>query len=110
MAYQLDQLSTGNSGQTFGNETESPVKDEAIAQQQLEVANLLPSVQAIIDTLSAEIEAVSDIRAYIKELGPKPTAAAIKDEYRARELFIAMVQRLQTNIANKVADAEVSNG
>ena len=104
----FDQLNTGMSGQTFGNEEESPVKDEAIAEQQLELQKLLPSVAAIIDTLNAEIAAVSDIRAYITSLGPKPTADAIKDEYRARELFIEMVQRLQVNIANKVADVEQS--
>jgi hypothetical protein len=108
MSQAFDYLNTGNTGQTFGNEEVPQVVDEAIEEQRLELAQLLPSVQAILDTIDAEINAICDIRAYVKTLGARPTAADIKAEYAARELFIGMADRLKTNIANKVSDVERS--
>jgi len=112
MSQQFDFLNTGNTGvvDTFGNEDVPVEVDEAIQQQRLEAQELLPSITAILATLDAEITAVSDQRSYMKSLGPKPTKTQIEDEYRARELFIDMVERLKLNIANKVADYEASNG
>jgi hypothetical protein len=104
----FDQLNTGNSGveQTFGNETVQPDKIEAISEQKQQLAELLPGVEHIIDACKAEIEAISDIRAYIKELGPNPPDEAIRAEYRARELYIGYLNRLMDGIADKVAMAE----
>lgn len=106
MSQPFDYLSTGNTGQTFGNEEVPQVVDEAIEQQRLEIAQLLPNVQAILDTIDGEVAAVSDIRAYIKTLGTRPVATEIKAEYAARELFIAMCERMKVNITNRLADVE----
>ncbi len=102
----FDVLSTGNTGQTFGNEATPEVNTEAIEAQQAAIASLMPSVQAILDTLDAEVAAISDIRAYMTSLGPKPSAAVLSAEYRARELFIEMIGRLKSSITNKLADVE----
>ena len=106
----FDQLNTGNTGMTFGNEEVSVAQDEAVAEQMHEAQLLLPSVQAIIDTIDAEVSAICDIRAYLKTLGSRASAADIKAEYAARELFIGMCERLKTNIANRVSDVEQHNG
>lgn len=101
---QFDQLSTGNNGveSTFGNEEVDATKQEAIAEQQLELSALLPNVQQIRDTLDAEIAAVSDIRSYIKDLGSNADPEAIASEYRARELYIDMITRLKIGMDDKV--------
>ena len=106
MSQQFDFLNTGNTGVTFGNEEVPAVTDELLQAQRLEAQELLPSIKVILATLDTEIAAVADLRAYMKELGPRPTAAVITAEYRARELFIDMVERLKINIANRVADHE----
>jgi len=113
MSYQFDQLNTGMTGvtmDTFGNETTTPAIDKAIQQQRLEAQELLPSIKGILATLDEEIVAISDMRSYIKSLGARPTKAQIEDEYRARELHIAMIERLKMNIGNRVADYEATNG
>lgn len=106
MSQQFDFLNTGNTGMTFGNEELNAVTDQALHEQDAQTAVLLPSIKAILLTLQAEIDAVADLRAYIKSLGPRPSAAAITSEYRARELYIEMIERLQQNVSNKVADYE----
>ena len=109
----FDSLSTGNNNvdATFGNEEADAIKQEAIAEQQLELSALLPNVQQIRDTLDAEIAAVSDIRSYIKELGSKADWDAIASEYRARELYIDMITRLKMGMDDKVgAVQEQVNG
>jgi len=106
MSQQFDQLNTGSTGITFGNEEVNPATDQALHEQDAQTAVLLPNVKAIVATLQAEIDAVADIRAYMTSLGPKPTAAAITSEYRARELYIEMIERLKINLANKVVDYE----
>lgn len=105
-AFGLDDLSTGTQAieQTFGNEDESAEQKEEIAEQQKQLAELLPSVQNIIDTCDAEIEAVADMRAYMKSLGADPKENVIKDEYRARELYIGFLERLKNTIAEQVPD------
>ena len=105
---QFDDLHTGNSAieSTFGNEQIPDAKDEAISEQQRELAELLPSVQHIIDACDEEIDAIADIRAYIKELGEKADWMSIQNEYRARELYIGFIQRLRDSITDKVANAE----
>jgi len=101
----VDMLHTGNSGYepTFGNEEVSAEQQEAVAQQQAEIAELMPGVEAIKEALAAEIEAVGDIRGYIQSLGDKADATAIQDEYRARELYIGLMRRLSQSIDDKVA-------
>lgn len=106
MSQQFDFLNTGNTGVTFGNEEVNAATDQALHEQDAQTAVLLPNVKAILATLQGEIDAVADIRAYMSTLGPKPSAAAITTEYRARELYIAMIDRLKINLANKVADIE----
>lgn len=105
-------LATGNSALdgTFGNEFEDDIKVEAISEQQHHLQELLPNVQYVIDVLDDEIEAISDIRAYIKTLGDKPDAATIQAEYRARELYIGLMERLKTNIDDQVKIAEHEAG
>lgn len=111
MSQRFDYLNTGNIGNyTFGNE-ELPVEvDKALQEQHLQALELLPSIKAILATLDAEIVAVSDLRAYVKQLGNRATKQDIEAEYAARELYISMVERLKLNIGNKVADYEASNG
>lgn len=106
MTMQFDALNTGNSGvqQTFGNEETSTEQDEAISEQQREVQELLPSVQQILNAIDEEIEAIGDIRSYMKTLPEAPELKDVEAEYRGRELFIGMAERLKTAIANKVAD------
>jgi hypothetical protein len=118
----IDALHTGNSGiePTFGNEDTSTEQQEAVSEQQRQLAELLPGVQHIIDACDEEIEAVSDIRSYIsqemKAFSGK-SASTVKDkyealmhEYHARELYISYIQRLKTTIAERVhtAEAEVN--
>ena len=103
---QFDFLNTGNTGVTFGNEDTPEVLDAALQQERLEIAELLPSVQGMLATIDAEIAAVSDIRAYIKTLGVRPTKAQVEAEYAARELFISMCERMRINITNRLSDLE----
>ncbi len=111
MTMQFDQLTTGNANiDTFGNEGITHEVDEAIQQQRQEAQELLPSIKAILATLDEEIAAISDIRAYLKTLGTRPTKAQIEAEYAARELYITMIERLKLNIGNRVADYEATNG
>lgn len=111
MSYQFDMLNTGMANtDTFGNETITNEVDEAIQQQRLEAQELLPSIKGILATLDAEISAVCDLRAYMKQLGTRPTKAQIEAEYAARELYITMIERLKLNIGNRVADYEATNG
>ena len=51
----VDMLHTGNSGYepTFGNEEVSAEQQEAVAQQQAEIAELMPGVEAIKEALAA---------------------------------------------------------
>lgn len=111
----LSDLQTGNSGvsQTFGNEEVSPAQTEAIEEQRLELAELLPGVDAIKKVLDDEMDAVGDIRGYIKVLDDKAKETHIpvdKDvvfaEYRGRELYIELCKRLKQSIDDKVATAE----
>lgn len=108
MAQQFDQLNTGNTGQTFGNEEVLPTNDEAIEQQNFDAAQLLPSVKQILAVIDEEVTAISDIRSYIKEL-TKADYHTITAEYRGRELYIEFLGRLKTSIANKVSDVEASD-
>lgn len=112
MSQVFDWLNTGNTGvnETFGNEEVPQVVDEAIQQQRLEAQELLPSIRAIMATLDEELAAIADIRSYMTTLGPKPSAAKLGEEYRARELYIGMIERLKLNIGNRVADYEATNG
>lgn len=107
----IDYLSTGNSGvePTFGNEEQSPEQTEAINEQQRQLAELLPSVQHIIDACDDEIDAISDIRSYKKDIGELTTEVkrqAFMDEMRARELYIAYIERLKTSIQERISNAE----
>lgn len=97
-----DQLNTGNSGQTFGNEEQNPIIEEAIATQQLEIAQLMPQVDQIIAICEQEIATVSDIRSYITTLGDNPDALVIAAEYRARELYIQFLNNLKSGTLNQV--------
>ena len=106
----FDQLSTGNSAVTFGNEEPDESQQEVVETQARELAELLPSIKSVLATIDAEIAAVSDIRAYMKTLGNRPTKAQLEQEYAARELFITMAERLKLNIANRVSDVEASDG
>lgn len=108
MAQPVDMLHTGNTGfePTFGNEEVSAEQKEAVAKQQAEIRELMPGVEAVKEALLGEIEAVADIRGYIQSLGDKADAQAIQDEYRARELYIALMRRLLIGIEDKVAMAE----
>lgn len=109
MSQAFDFLNTGNTGVTFGNEETTDLKQELVSEQAQQAQELLPSVKAILATLDAEIAAIADIRAYMKSLGPKPSASVVTQEYRARELYIEMIERLKLNIGNKVADYEAGN-
>lgn len=109
MAYKdYGDLATGNSAlsPTFGNEDVQEIKEEAISEQRQVLAELLPGVKYIEDACEAEIAAISDIRAYIKSLGGNARGEAIQDEYRARELYIGFLNRLKTDISDKVSMAE----
>lgn len=108
----FDDLHTGNSGMetTFGNEEVSETIKEAIAEQQRELADLMPNVEQLRTTLDAEIAAISDIRSYINALGDNPDWKAIRDEYHARELHIAMIQRMRAGVDAKVYDTEQELG
>lgn len=107
MAMQFDALATGNSGHdTFGNEAEADAKQEAIAEQQAAIRDLMPDVEFLRGYVDNEITAISDIRSYIKELGAKPSKAQIEAEYRARELYITFLQRFKGDVDNQVGLAE----
>lgn len=101
----VDMLHTGNTGYepTFGNEEPSEEQKQAVEKQEAELRELMPGVEAIKEVLAAEIEAVGDIRSYIKDLGDKATGDAIQAEYRGRELYIALMRRLSQEIDDKVA-------
>ncbi len=106
----FDDLHTGSTGGidiTFGNEKISTEQTEAIRQQQLEIEELLPSVKQLLNVIDEEIAAVADIRAYMQSLPDSPSREEIEAEYRGRELFIGMAERLKTSIANKLADSGV---
>lgn len=107
---QFDVLSTGNAGITFGNESTSVEQDELIQEQALVTSQLLPSVKGIMAILDEEIEAISDIRSYIKTLDSHADLTDLTNEYRARELYIGMIERLKSGIANRVGDYEADNG
>lgn len=105
-----DQLYTGTVPSTFGNEDEPEAKVEAMTEQARMIEELMPSVQWVRDNIDDEIDAVSDLRAYIKTLGDNPASVALMAEYRARELYIGYLTRLKEHVSQKELSAKQEVG
>jgi hypothetical protein len=94
---------TGGSSAAFVNdELNKPaekVKEDAKRQRN----ELLPVAADILQFIQSEKTAIADIRAYMKELGSKPSAAKISEEYRARELYIGYLGRFEQWMINRLS-------
>lgn len=104
----IDALYTGNTGlsATFGNEDVSQDQEEVISEQKRQIAELMPSVAAMLQTCDDEIAAISDIRAYIKTIGNRPTKSQLEAEYAGRELAIGFIERFKQSLLAQVSNAE----
>lgn len=104
----VDDLHTGASSNAFGfgNEVEPDTNVDAVSQQEQLMQQLLPSVEHYHKIFDEEIAAVSDIRGYIKELGPNPNSERVQAEYRGRELYIKLISNLKAELNDRVMAAE----
>jgi hypothetical protein len=91
-----------SSGTVFGNEEQPAEVKEMREEEDKRLQELLPSLEIIFEFVNNEKQAIVDIRAYMKTLGEKPSASAIQDEYRARELYIGFLDRFQINVQNQL--------
>lgn len=100
------ELYTGVSGnESFDNEKPSKETEKAVQKQIDEIERLMPSVKKVLKTIEAEKGAICDFRSYLKEPERTKSANKIKDEFRARELYLGFLERLESEIRNKVMTA-----
>lgn len=85
----------------MGNDVNPPAVDKEIEQQKDAAATVAPSADIILTILEAERDAVSDIRSYLQE---DRDGEKIKDEFRARELYLGFLSRLETQIRTMLGD------
>lgn len=98
-----DALHTGGSSAIFGNEEQSESTKVEKDKQRRQHNELIPHANDILNYIQEEKSAIADIRAYIKELGPKATKTALMDEYRARELYLGYLERFEKWMILRIA-------
>lgn len=93
---------------SFGNEKPDQEDKALIEQQKREATALKVNIDMIREVINDERDAIKDIRSYIQSgLNPegKPKdPAALMDEYRARELYMGFLDRLENAMANRLGE------
>ena len=78
-------------------------KEEQERKQRQQRSDLLPVAKDIYDFLDKERAAIADIRSYLGQLPPGTTGLQIKDEYRAREIYMGYLERFEAWMTNRLS-------
>lgn len=106
-----DDLYTGMSMNPMQPETET--NEEALKAERKRLQEMLPTAQMLQELIQEERESVKDIRTYISTLtfadrlkSRLRGKSIIEDEFRAREIYLGLLDMLESRITTDMAHFE----